>query len=106
MSQKGTIITTKLFVGKLSFDTTDASLLELFKTYGEVVSATVLKDRVTDRSRGFGFVELSDLKSAQNAIKELDGKEFEGQTIIVNAANPPRPTNDHTNRSGGYRRGR
>lgn len=95
---------TKLFVGKLSFDTTDASLLEFFKQYGEVTSATVIMDKITNRSRGFGFVEMSDLKAAQNAIKELDGKEFEGQNIIVNTANPPRQSSDHSNGSTGYRR--
>lgn len=95
---------TKLFVGKLSFDTTDASLLELFKTYGDVVSATVIMDKVSNRSRGFGFVEMSDVKAAQNAIKELDGKDFEGQNIIVNPANPPRQVNDRTGRDSGYRR--
>lgn len=95
---------TKLFVGKLSFDTTDASLLELFKTYGDVVSATVIMDKMTNRSRGFGFVEMSDLKAAQNAMKELNGKDFEGQNIVVNAANPPRQSNDRTGRDSGYRR--
>ncbi len=97
-------MTTKLFVGKLSFDTTNASLLELFKQYGEVTSATVILDKITNRSRGFGFVEMSDLKAAQNAIKELDGKEFEGQNIIVNTAKPPRESNDRTGRDAGYRR--
>jgi len=96
-------MTTKLFVGKLSFNTTDASLLELFKTYGDVASAIVLKDRITNRPRGFGFVEMNDLKAAQNAIKELDGKDFEGQNIIVNTARP-REDNDRTGRSAGFRR--
>lgn len=96
---------TKLFVGKLSFDTTDATLLELFKQYGDVVSATVIMDKITNRSRGFGFVEMDDLKAAQNAIKELDGKEFEGQTIIVNTAKPPQQSGDRTSRgAGSYRR--
>lgn len=95
---------TKLFVGKLSFDTTDSTLLELFKQYGDVVSASVVMDKVTNRSRGFGFVEMSDLKAAQTAMKELDGKEFEGQNIIVNPANPPRQPNDRTGRDSGYKR--
>ncbi len=95
---------TKLFVGKLSFDTTDQSLNDLFKTYGDVASATVILDKVTNRSRGFGFVEMTDLKAAQSAMKELDGKEFEGQNIIVNAANPPRPAGDRNGRDAGYRR--
>ena len=95
---------TKLFVGKLSFDTTDATLLDLFKSFGDVTSASVIIDKVSNRSRGFGFVEMNDLKAAQTAMKELDGKEFEGQNIIVNAANPPRQANDRTGRSAGYKR--
>lgn len=97
-------MTTKLFVGKLSFDTTNASLTELFKTYGDVASATVIFDKVTNQSRGFGFVEMTELKSAQEAIKELDGKEFEGRNIVVNAANPPRQSNDRSGRQSGYQR--
>lgn len=97
-------MTTKLFVGRLSFDTTNAALLELFKTYGEVTSASVVMDRMTNRSRGFGFVEMSNLKAAQNAIKELNGKEFEGRAIIVNTANPPSQTNNRTGQGDGYRR--
>lgn len=95
---------TKLFVGKLSFDTTEASLLELFKKYGEVTSTAVIMDKVTNRSRGFGFVEMNDSKAAQDAIKELDGKDFEGQNIIVNIANPPRQSNDRTGQTAGFRR--
>lgn len=96
---------TKLFVGKLSFDTTEASLQELFKTYGDVVSTAVVMDKFTNRSRGFGFVEMAELKAAQNAIKELNGKEFEGQNIVVNTANPPREhSNDRRGRDSGFRR--
>jgi len=95
---------TKLFVGKLSFDTTDASLLELFKAHGDVTSAVVIMDKVSNRSRGFGFVEMNDPEAAKKAIEELNGKDFEGQTIIVSPANPPRQANDHTGRSGGYQR--
>lgn len=95
---------TKLFVGKLSFDTTDSTLLDLFKQFGDVTSATVVMDKMTNRSRGFGFVEMNELKAAQSAMKELDGKEFEGQNIIVNAANPPRQANDRTGRDSGFKR--
>ncbi len=77
---------TKLFVGKLSFDTTEQTLTDLFKEYGEVESVAVIMDRVTNRSRGFAFVEMKDLKEAQTAIKELDGKEVDGREIVVNAA--------------------
>lgn len=95
---------TKLFIGKLSFDTTDTSLLNLFKPYGQITSATVVLDKVTNRSRGFGFVEMDELKSAENAIKELDGSEFEGQRIIVNRANPPKKFNDRAGQPSGYQR--
>jgi RNA recognition motif-containing protein len=95
---------TKLFVGKLSFDTTDATLLELFKPYGEVISADVIIDKISNRSRGFGFVEMADLKAAQKAIEELNDKEFEGRTIVVSTANPPRQQGDDSRRDAGYRR--
>ncbi|MDB5184157.1 MAG: rbpA [Candidatus Saccharibacteria bacterium] len=97
---------TKLFIGKLSFDTTDATLLELFKKYGDVTSAVVIMDKMTNKSRGFGFVEMNDLKAAQTAIKELDGTDFEGQKIIVSTANPPKTFNDRPagGQSAGYKR--
>jgi len=91
---------TKLFVGKLSFDTTNDSLQALFAEYGTVVSAQVITDRDTNRSKGFGFVEMEDQASAQAAINALDGKTFEGRTIVVNVAKPreDRPKSN----SGGY----
>lgn len=95
---------TKLFVGKLSFDTTSESLQKLFEQYGTVSSSAIIIDKMTNRSRGFGFIEFEDLKAAQTAIKELDGKDFEGRSIVVNAANPPKTSNDRTGRDAGYRR--
>ena len=77
---------TKIFVGKLSYDTTEKTLEELFAAYGEVASVAVIIDRATDRSKGFAFIEMTDLKSAQTAIKELDGKEVDGRNIAVSAA--------------------
>lgn len=79
---------TKLFVGKLSFNTTDESLEKLFKEYGAVTSAQVIMDRDTNRSKGFAFVEMEDQIAAQAAINALDGKEFEGRVIVVNVAKP------------------
>ena len=79
---------TKLFVGKLSFDTTNESLETLFAQYGKVVSAQVIMDRGTNQSKGFGFVEMEDQAAAQAAINTLDGKEFEGRSIVVNIAKP------------------
>jgi cold-inducible RNA-binding protein len=79
---------TKLFVGKISFNTTDATLQTLFEQYGKVVSAKVIVDRDTNQSKGFAFVEMEDDAAAQAAIAALDGKEFEGRSIVVNVARP------------------
>jgi RNA recognition motif-containing protein len=79
---------TKLFIGKLSFDTTEQSLTELFAKYGEVTSTAIIMDRGTNRSKGFGFVEMTEDKAAQEAIAALDGKDFEGRTIVVSVAKP------------------
>jgi len=97
---------TKLFIGKLSFDTTDDSLRALFATYGTVVSAQVATDRDNNRSKGFGFVEMEDQQAAQKAINELDGKEFEGRIIIVNVARPreDRPQQSRGGFSDGFQR--
>ncbi len=98
---------TKLFVGKLSFDTNNDSLRAQFAQYGTVVSAQVIIDRDTNRSKGFGFVEMEDQTAAQAAIDALDGKEFEGRTIVVNVAKPreDRPQNNDGNSfRGGFQR--
>lgn len=75
----------KLYVGNLAWGTADADLTELFSQFGDVESARVITDRETGRSRGFGFVELSD-EGAQKAMEELDGKEFQGRNLRVNEA--------------------
>jgi len=97
---------TKLFVGKLSFTTTDDSLQALFASYGTVVSARIATDRGTNQSRGFGFVEMESQEAAQKAINELDGKEFEGRQIVVNIARPreDKPQNRSSFRGGFQRR--
>jgi len=78
----------KLYVGKLSYNTTDDTLRELFAQHGTVVSAQIIKDRDTNQSKGFGFVEMEKDEEAQAAIKALDGNEFEGRSIMVNVARP------------------
>lgn len=78
-----------IYVGNLPFSTTEDDLRELFTEYGEVLSAKVIMDRETGRSRGFGFIEMGD-NSARNAIAELDGSEFEGNDIRVNESRPKR----------------
>lgn len=76
----------KLFVGNLSFETTDEDLKEAFSKAGTCVMASVIKDRLTGRSRGFGFVEMSSDEEAQRAIAELNGRDLRGRTISVNEA--------------------
>jgi RNA recognition motif-containing protein len=98
---------TKLFVAKLSFDTTNDSLQTLFAQYGTVTSAQVIVDRDTNRSKGFGFVEMQDDAAAQAAIAALDNQEFEGRIIAVSVARPreDRPQGGGGNfRSGGFQR--
>ena len=75
-----------IFVGNLSFDTTSADLESLFAHAGTITSATVITDRDTGRSRGFGFVEMSSASEAQKAIQELNGKELQGRTLNVSEA--------------------
>jgi cold-inducible RNA-binding protein len=77
-----------LFVGSLSYSVDDAQLKDFFSTVGEVVSAKVITDRDTGRSKGFGFVEMSSDKDAQEAIKQLNNKELDGRSISVNEAKP------------------
>ena len=76
----------KLFVGSLSFQISDFDLEDLFKQYGEVVSAKVIVDRMSGRSRGFGFVEMSSDESAQSAMDALNGTEVKGRPINVSVA--------------------
>lgn len=76
----------KLFVGGLSWNTTDEGLREAFSRFGEIVEAKVISDRETGRSRGFGFVTLADSAAAQNAIREMDGSSLDGRNIRVNEA--------------------
>ena len=78
----------KLYVGGLSFSTNSESLREYFGQCGTVESATVITDKFTGQSRGFGFVEMSTSEEAQKAIAQLNGREFEGRTLTVNVANP------------------
>ena len=90
----------KLYVGGLSYDTTEDALKETFSQAGTVESATIITDRTTGRSKGFGFVEMSSDEEAKKAIEILNGKELDGRNITVNEARPmePRP------RSGGFGR--
>ncbi len=79
---------TKLFVGSLSYQATDDDLKAAFDEVGQVVSAKVITDRETGRSKGFGFVEMSTEDEAKEAVKKLNGKEVAGRPIVVNEARP------------------
>lgn len=79
---------TKLFVGSLPWSVDDKTLQTTFEAHGSVVSAKVIKDRDTGRSRGFGFVEMEDPADAKNAINALNNSELNGRNIIVNEAKP------------------
>lgn len=92
-------MSTKLYVGNLSFNSTEQDLEEVFGEIGTVESVNIIADRDTGRSRGFGFVEMSSAEEAQNAISELDGKEVDGRNLKVNEAKP------RENRAGGGGRG-
>ncbi len=78
----------KLYVGGLAYSVTDQELQDFFATEGKVVSAVVIKDKFSGQSKGFGFVEMEDLKEGQNAIKSLNGKELNGRAVMVNQARP------------------
>lgn len=98
---------TKLFVGGLSWDTTEDSLRNFFAGVGTVSSATIINDKFTGKSRGFGFVEMSTDEEAQKAIAELNGKSLDGRTIVVNEAKPmaPRENRGFGGGGGGFRGG-
>jgi RNA recognition motif-containing protein len=85
----------KLYVGNLSFQTSNEELQDLFATVGTVESANVVEDRDTGRSRGFGFVEMASQAEGEKAIEELNGKEVNGRELKVNEARP------RENRGGG-----
>jgi RNA recognition motif-containing protein len=92
----------KIYVGNLSFDTNDEQLNQIFTPYGAVSSARVIKDKYTDRSRGFGFVEMDNVAEADKAIAELNGKNVEGRTLKISEATP---REDKPRSSSGYNGG-
>ena len=89
----------KLYVGNMSFDTTSSQLQELFTQYGEVRSAEVVADRDTGRSKGFGFVEMSNDGDADKAISGMNGQTFDGRSLTVNEA---KPRENKPRTGGGY----
>ncbi len=81
-------MTQKLYVGGLSYNTTDETLKEVFSEAGTVVSAIIIIDKISGRSRGFGFVEMSSEEEAEKAIEMFNNKEIDGRRITVNKARP------------------
>jgi len=79
-------VSTKLFVGSLPWSVNDKTLQETFETHGTVVSAKIITDRDTGRSRGFGFVEMENPTDAEKAIRSLNNSELDGRNIVVNEA--------------------
>lgn len=99
----------KLYVGGLSYSTTEESLREAFSQAGTVESATIIIDKMTGRSKGFGFVEMATDEEAQQAIEKWNDQEFEGRRLTVNEARPleDRPKRSfNNNRGGGFGGGR
>jgi len=89
-----------IYIGNLSFETTEESLRQAFEGYGEVSTVSIVTDRYTGKSRGFGFVEMASKGEAEAAITGLNGQELDGQTLNVNEARP------RTEKGGGGRGGR
>jgi RNA recognition motif-containing protein len=99
-------MSTKLYVGNLPYQTTEADLQTLFEGSGQVASVNVVRDRATGQARGFAFVEMSDAEGAQKAIKELDRHSYGGRNLTVNEAKPMAPRGDRGNGGGGFGRQR
>jgi len=95
-----------IYVGNLSFETTEGDLREAFEAFGQVTSATIIKDKYSGESRGFGFVEMPTKTEAQAAIDGLNGKELKGRTLNVNEARPRSEGRRGGGGGGGKRGGR
>jgi RNA recognition motif-containing protein len=105
MDEVNIFMSTKLYVGNLSFDTSGSDLEELFGKVGTVESATVIEDRDTGRSRGFGFIEMSSKEEAAQAIEQFNGKEVDGRELKVNEAKPRESGGGRGGYGGGGGRG-
>ena len=90
----------KLYVGGLSYNTTEATLKDTFAAIGAVETATIIMDKMTNRSKGFGFVEMATEEEAKKAIEMMNGKELDGRTLTVNEAKPMEPRAPRT--GGGF----
>ena len=90
----------QIYVGNMSYGTTESGIEELFGAFGEVGSVKLITDRETGRAKGFGFVTMNDDAAANKAIEELNGKEYDGRTLRINEAKPreERPKREFNNR--------
>jgi len=95
----------KIYVGGLPYTTTEEQLAQIFSSYGEVTSSKIIFDRETNRSRGFGFVEMSDDEAGKKAIAELQEAELGGRKLTVNEARPSEGGGGGRSGGGGYRGG-
>lgn len=96
-------MTAKIYVGNLPFALADAEFQELFAPFGEISEASIIKNKFSGRSKGFGFVTFKEEASAQKAIAEMNGKELQGRPLVVNEAKPMEPRSENPGRG---RRGR
>ena len=94
----------KLYVGSLSYDTTEDTLRDAFSKAGTVESAAIITDKISGRSKGFGFIEMSTDEEAQKAIEMFNEKELDGRTIIVNEARPMQKRDFAPRGGGGFNR--
>lgn len=92
----------KLYVGNLPYQTTNDELQQMFSQAGEVTEAVVMMDKMTGRSRGFGFVTMATDEGAQKAIEMFNGKDFGGRNVVVNEARPLQPRAPRGDMGGGY----
>jgi RNA recognition motif-containing protein len=94
---------TKLYVGNLPYSTSNQDLQDMFAKFGPVVSAMIITDRYSGRSKGFGFVEMENDEDAQKAIAEVNGQQMDGRTVVVSVA---RPREERPQGGGGFGGGR
>ena len=96
------IMSKKVYVGNLVFSVKSEKLKEMFSSFGEITEATVISDKFSGRSKGFGFVTFSEDSAADKAIAEMNGKDYEGRALTVNEAKPFEPGSRPPRREGGF----
>jgi cold-inducible RNA-binding protein len=92
----------KLYVGNIPYNATEVDLKELFSEYGEIESLKIMKDQFTDRSKGFGFVEMVNEEDAKKTIATLNGKDFKGKSLTVAEARPQQKRQGFNKKNSGY----